>query len=126
VPTILENYQAYHDRGFEVLGISLDTDRGAVERYLDEVGVPWPTLFSDNAEATGWEHPMAAKYAITSIPRAILVDRAGRVLHLNARGQTLGAELKRLLGEPSTGQLSAREVSSGVGAVKQQTVSGTR
>ena len=43
---------------------------------------------------------MALRYGITGIPQAILVDRDGTVIHMNARGKKLASELRRLLGEP--------------------------
>ncbi|MEX2169806.1 MAG: TlpA disulfide reductase family protein [Pirellulales bacterium] len=100
VPNVLENYQAYHDKGFEVLGISLDTDKAEVEQYLAQSGIPWPTLFGTEEGANGWDHPMVRYYGINGIPAAILVDSDGKVVDMNARGPRLGAKLKELLGDP--------------------------
>lgn len=101
VPNIIENYQAYRDKGFEVLGVSLDEDRAQAEQYMKEAGMTWPTLFSDDPNNTGWEHPMSTRYAITGIPRAILVNQDGVVVSMTARGPRLQAELEKLLGPPS-------------------------
>lgn len=100
VPNVLENYRAYHDKGFEVLGISLDKDKAAVEEYLVQSGIPWPTLFETEEGANGWDHPMVRYYGINGIPAAILVDADGKVVDMNARGPRLGAKLKELLGDP--------------------------
>ena len=100
VPNILKMYQAYHDKGFEVLGISLDNSPEEAEGYIKQSNIPWPTLFSSKASERGWRHPMAVRYGITGIPRAILVDRDGKVVHMTARGPLLEKELRRLLGEP--------------------------
>ena len=43
---------------------------------------------------------MAVYYGISGIPRAILVDRDGTVIHMNARGRILAEELRKILGEP--------------------------
>lgn len=101
VPNIISNYQAFHDKGFEVLGISLDEDRAQAEQYMQEAGMTWPTLFSDDPENTGWAHPMSTKYAITGIPRAILVNKDGIVVSMSARGPRLREELEKLLGPPA-------------------------
>lgn len=101
VPNVLENYQAYHDKGFEVLGISLDKDRAEVEEYLAQSGIPWPTLFGTEEGANGWDHPMVRYYGINGIPAAILVDAEGKVVDMRARGPRLGAKLQELLGEPA-------------------------
>ena len=99
VPNILENYAAYHGKGFEVLGISLDQDRAGLDAYVNETGFKFPALFSDDPNATGWDHPMGRKYGITAIPRAILVDKNGVIVSASARGPALGTHLQELLGE---------------------------
>lgn len=100
VPNILKMYDAYHDKGFEVLGISLDNTPEDAESYIEQNKLPWPTMFSEKASEQGWRHPMAVRYGITGIPRAILIDREGKVVHMTARGPYLERELRRLLGEP--------------------------
>jgi thiol-disulfide isomerase/thioredoxin len=97
VPNVLENYAAYHDKGFEVLGISLDQDRAGLDAYVNETGFKFPALFSEDPNATGWDHPMGRKYGITAIPRAILVDKNGVIVSASARGPALGAHLHDLL-----------------------------
>jgi len=98
IPNVKAHYDKYHERGFEVLGISLDNDRQAVERFMDAQDIPWPTLFNDDPKRNGWEHPMAVHYGIMAIPAAILVDQEGKVVTLEARGDSLGQELEKLLG----------------------------
>lgn len=100
VPNILKMYEAYHDKGFEVLGISLDNTADDAESYIEQEDIPWPTLFSDKQSERGWRHPMAVRYGITGIPQAILVNREGKVVHMTARGPILERELRKLLGEP--------------------------
>jgi thiol-disulfide isomerase/thioredoxin len=99
VPNVLENYATYHDKGFEVLGISLDQDRAGLDAYVNETGFKFPALFSDDPNATGWDHPMGRKYGVTAIPRAILVDKSGVIVSTSARGPALGEHLQKLLGE---------------------------
>lgn len=101
VPNLIENYRLYHDKGFDVLGISLDNDRSQVEQYFEAAGIPWETLFQENPTDSDWDHPVANRYAINAIPRMVLVDQQGVVVNMNARGPMLGAELRRLLGEPA-------------------------
>lgn len=98
VAQIAVAYDQYHDRGFDVLGVSLDTEKARVQEFLADRNIPWETLFSDDPQTCGWDHPMAVKYGINGIPRAILVDRQGRVIHVNARGETLTRALAELLG----------------------------
>ena len=100
VPNVLRLYRAYHDKDFEVVGISLDDRREQAESYIEQYEVPWPNLFSENENERKWEHPMAVYYGITGIPLAILIDRDGTVVSMQARGEMLARELRRLLGEP--------------------------
>ncbi len=95
LPNLLKAYQKYHSRGFEVVGISLDHDRQALEKFLQEHKIPWVTLFDDQGI-----HPMARKYGIRAIPAPILVDRQGKVIHTAARGQTLWKLLAKQFPEP--------------------------
>jgi thiol-disulfide isomerase/thioredoxin len=101
VPNILESYEAYHDKGFEVIGVNLDEERSAAEQYIEETGFKFPTLFSEEPGATGWDQPMSRKYGITAIPRVILVDKDGKVVSTMARGPKLAELLKKLLGPPA-------------------------
>ena len=94
-PNVRKNYELYHDKGFEVLGISLDRDREALEAYLEKESVPWENIFKEGA---GWNHPMAKKYGVSSIPAVWMIDKEGKVVSMNARGKELGAQLKELLG----------------------------
>lgn len=100
VPNVLKQYHAYHDKGFDVLGISLDKTAADANSYIEQAEIPWATLFSENETERGWEHPMARYYGISGIPRAILVDRDGTVVSMNARGKELARLLRKMLGEP--------------------------
>jgi thiol-disulfide isomerase/thioredoxin len=100
VPNILAMYEAYHDKGFEVLGVSLDETPEDAKNYKKEMKLPWDSLFPVSEDDRGWKNPLAKFYGIGGIPTAILVDKDGKVVHMNARGENLPAELKRLLGDP--------------------------
>jgi len=100
VPNILEQYRAYHDKGFEVLGISLDDEPEQAQSYVTQEGLPWASLFGEDPQHRGWNHPMAVYYGVEGIPLAILVDREGKVVSLTARGRYLALELRKLLGGP--------------------------
>jgi thiol-disulfide isomerase/thioredoxin len=96
LPNVKKNYELYHDKGFDVVGISLDDNRQKLEDFLVKEQSPWANIF----EGGGWETPMAVYYGINSIPRAILVDKEGKVVSMNARGGELDKLLAELLGPP--------------------------
>jgi thiol-disulfide isomerase/thioredoxin len=92
IPNVLEQYEKYHKDGFEVVGISLDQDREALEKFVGEQKLPWPILFEES-KGDGWQHPLATFYGISGIPTVILIGRDGNVITLNARGEKLGEQL---------------------------------
>jgi thiol-disulfide isomerase/thioredoxin len=100
VPNILKQYRAYHDKGFEVLGVSLDRTPEDAHGYIEDMKLPWDSLFPANEDDRFWNHPLARHYGITGIPTAILVDQKGQVVHMEARGPVLREQLQELLGDP--------------------------
>lgn len=100
VPNVLKLYNAYHGKGFDVVGISLDKTPEEAQSYITATKIPWVTLFSQDQNLRGWENPLATYYGITGIPRAILVDQQGNVVSMRARGKNLERELQKLLGPP--------------------------
>jgi thiol-disulfide isomerase/thioredoxin len=93
IPNMLEQYEKYHDKGFEIVGISLDEDRGQLESFVTDKKIPWPILFEQPAEGG---NALARFYGITGIPQLILIGRDGNVITLNARGPKLEEELAKL------------------------------
>jgi thiol-disulfide isomerase/thioredoxin len=94
IPSMKKEYEKYHDRGFEVVGISLDDDREAVEKFVQSEEIPWPILHEAAGEGEG--NALARFYGITGIPQLILIGRDGNVITLNARGPKLAEELEKL------------------------------
>jgi peroxiredoxin len=97
IPNITKCYQAYRKRGFDVVGVSIDRDRKAIEEFLEKEKYPW-TVLLDRNEARGTDKSMATYYGIFTIPQMILVGKDGKVLALNVRGEQLGKKLEELLG----------------------------
>ncbi len=95
LPNVLAAWDKYHDRGFEVVGISLDQDRDALEGFLKEREIPW-TILHEEPKGEGWQHPLATYYGITGIPTVILVGRDGKVITMDVRGEKLEEELSKL------------------------------
>ena len=94
IPNVKKNYEAFHDKGFEVVAVSLDDDRAKLEKFLEENPKPWANLHDG-----GWsENDVATYYGIMGIPTVILVDKDGKVVSTRARGPELGRLLVELLG----------------------------
>jgi thiol-disulfide isomerase/thioredoxin len=103
LPNVLRNYVKYHDKGFDVIGISLDdpTEKGreTLKTVIAEEKLPWPVIFGGGDESDPFTQPNAAYYGIEMIPATILIDRQGNVVSLNARGKKLGELLAQYIGK---------------------------
>ncbi|OHB68286.1 MAG: hypothetical protein A2V70_20390 [Planctomycetes bacterium RBG_13_63_9] len=97
LPNLKRDYERYHDRGFDVVGISLDRDRKALEEFLEEERLPWVTLHEKDTEGN---QPMATRYGVMDTPTVLLADKEGKVLLLRVGGERLGRLLGQLLDEP--------------------------
>lgn len=94
LPHVLDAYEKYKDKGFEVIGISLDSDKAKFEEFVKgKVGMTWPQQF----DGKGWENEIAGKFGINSIPATFLVGKDGKVVASNLRGSQLEEKLKELL-----------------------------
>jgi thiol-disulfide isomerase/thioredoxin len=97
LPNVQKAYADYHDKGFEIVGISLDraADREKLEKFIKEKKMPWPQAF----DGEGWGNAIAKKYGITSIPATFLVGKDGKIVETNLRGAALGAAVGKHLGD---------------------------
>lgn len=108
VPNMKRVYDAYHDKGFEIIGISVDAapadptkpERGKVtlaefNGFAAQKGTAWPHYY----DGKGWDqNPYAPFYGITGIPAMFLLDKSGRLVSTDARGPKLEKEVKEHLG----------------------------
>jgi thiol-disulfide isomerase/thioredoxin len=101
LPNVKKNYARYHAKGFEIVGVNMDTNRERMEKFLEDKEITWVNLFEPEKKNQGWDHPMATYYGVMAIPTVILVDQKGNVVSLRARGPELGKQLKTLLGPPA-------------------------
>ena len=95
-PNVVRLYNRYHDKGFEIFSVSLDNNRDAWLRAIEADGLVWSNHVSD---LRGWSSAGGRLYGISSIPATVLVDREGRVLARNLRGQQLEQKLKDIFGQ---------------------------
>ena len=85
MPNVRKVYDAYKNMGFDVIGVSLDTDESELRQYLEVCNIPWRQIFSGE----GWQSPLAKQYGIHGVPSAWLIDREGKLISYQARGTTL-------------------------------------
>jgi len=92
VPHVVEAYNQFHDKGFEVIGISLDQNKEALIEFTKKNGMSWPQYF----DGKGWENEISRKNGIESIPAMWLIDKQGQVVSTNARDH-LASKVENLL-----------------------------
>jgi thiol-disulfide isomerase/thioredoxin len=100
LPNVKQNYEKYHAKGFEVVGVSLDNDKQALEDFIADQKISWPILFSEKQDSQGFDHPLARYYGVGGIPTVILTNQKGEVVSLRAHGKELTSKLEELLGKP--------------------------
>ena len=94
LPNVIETYQKYHAKGFEVVGISLDQSQEKLENYTKAQKMPWPQYF----DGLAWGNKLAVKYGVNSIPATYLIDREGKIIAKGLRGEALGEAVVKALG----------------------------
>ncbi len=95
IPRLKNLYGKYHEKGFEVVGISVDEDLKTLEEGLGKYQLPWTILADEKLKEVG-KTTMSGRFAVGEVPRCILVGRDGKVVSVEARGEKLEAELERL------------------------------
>jgi len=92
MPNMRKLHAQHKAKGFEIVGLSVDDDRPALEEFLEAKKLPWIILH--DAENDG-EHPILSEYGIMTYPTMILIGRDGKVLDVTARGDNLAELLEK-------------------------------
>jgi len=94
-PDVVAAYQKYHDKGFEILGVSLDQDKGALQQYITANKMTWPQYF----DGKGWDNAISSRFGIQSIPAMWLVGKDGKLVTQDGRDD-LDGQVGKLLAAP--------------------------
>ena len=95
MPNVLEAYNKYHEKGFEVIGVSFDQKKEAWVKAIGQLKMPWLQI----SDLKGWQCAAAPIYKIDGIPDNILIDPQGKIIDRGLRGKALHSRLQELLGE---------------------------
>ncbi len=90
---MVKAYNAFHAKGFEILGVSLDKDKAAWQKAIADDRLSW-THISDLGM---WNSSVVKLYNITGIPFSVLLDKEGKIVAKGLRGAELESELQKLL-----------------------------
>lgn len=93
-PNVTKIYAQYHDKGFEVFSVSLDSDAASWKRAIEADKLVWPNHVSDLKK---WQSQAAAIYGVRSIPSTFLLDKEGRIIQRDLRGADLERAVKQLV-----------------------------
>ncbi len=94
MPNVVANYKKYHDKGFEIIGVSFDQKADAWKDAVKQMGMEWPQL----SDLKGWKASAVDIYGVSSIPVSILLDGTGKIVGLNLRAEKLGEKLSEIYG----------------------------
>jgi peroxiredoxin len=94
LPNVKKTYAKFHDKGFEIIGVSLDQSRDKLSKFVEKEKMPWPQHF----DGQGWKNEYAVKYGIQGIPAMWLIDKKGNLVDMKARGG-LDGKVEKLLAE---------------------------
>jgi len=92
-PNLVRIYNQYHEKGFNILGVSLDRNEQSWKRAIEQDGLIWDQI----SNLSFWNDPIARQYKIRSIPASLLLDEEGRIIAKNLRGRSLELKIKELL-----------------------------
>jgi peroxiredoxin len=94
-PNVVKAYNRFHDKGFDIIGVSLDTDKAAWLKAVNKDGLTWTHV----SDLKGWKSSPVQEFGITGVPTSFIVDKEGKVIAKDLRGEDLEAKLEEVFGK---------------------------
>lgn len=91
-PNVVAAYNKYHDKGFEIFGVSFDANKDKWIEAVDKDGLTWPHA----SDLKGWGNAAGKIYGVRSIPHSVLIDKEGVIIAKNLRGEELHKKLEEI------------------------------
>ncbi|WP_343690185.1 TlpA disulfide reductase family protein [Chitinophaga sp.] len=92
-PNVVKAYSKFKDKGFDILGVSLDDKKDKWLAAVQADNLPWTHV----SDLKGWKNQVAEQYGIQAIPQNVLVDPKGVIIAKNLRGDALEKKLEEVL-----------------------------
>lgn len=92
MPNFVKLYAEYHQKGFEIVGVSLDKDKDAWVNGIAKLGITWPQI----SDIKYWDCVPAKTYGVNSIPATVLIGPDGKIIARNLRGEELANKLAEI------------------------------
>lgn len=94
IPNVVRAYAKYKSKGFEIFSVSLDDNREAWEKAINSEKMLW----THAGDLMKWNSPIVKQYNIEAIPYTLLLDKEGKIIAQNLRGESLNSKLKEIFG----------------------------
>jgi peroxiredoxin len=92
-PNVVAVFNANKDKGFSVFGVSLDEDKDKWLEAIEKDKLTWKHV----SDLAGWKNAASKLYAVSSIPSNLLIDKSGKIVAKNKRGEELGKFVSEFL-----------------------------
>lgn len=93
MPNVVKAYAKYKDKGFEIYGVSLDMDKPSWEQAIVKDGITWIQV----SDLKAWDCEASRLYGVQGIPYTVLLDKEGKIIAKNLRGEELDKKLAEVL-----------------------------
>ncbi|MCA0429257.1 MAG: AhpC/TSA family protein [Bacteroidetes bacterium] len=93
MPNVVAAYAKFKDKGFEIFGVSLDQSKDKWIEAIAKDGITWPQV----SDLKFWDSEPAKQYGVQSIPYTVLIDKEGKIIAKNLRGDELEKKLAEIL-----------------------------
>jgi peroxiredoxin len=91
-PKVVEHYSKYKDKGFKIIGVSLDTNKESWVKAIDQDQLPWINM----SDLKGYQNEAALIYDVSGLPNGILLNEEGVIIAIGLRDGTLKKKLEEL------------------------------
>lgn len=92
-PNVVRMYNKFKNKNFEIFGVSLDDNKQKWTGAIAQDGLGWMHV----SDLKGWQSQGAALYSVTAIPATFLIDKEGKIIAKNLRGEALEKKLSEVL-----------------------------
>ena len=92
MPNVVAAYKKYHGKGFDVVGLSFDSDKAAWVKAIKDWDMPWIHL----SDLKYWNTVASEVYSVNAIPDNLLIDPQGKIVARGLRGEALAARLAEI------------------------------
>lgn len=95
MPNVVACYKKYHEKGFEIVGVSFDQRKGPWVHAVKQLGMTWPQM----SDLKGWQCAASDLYGVMAIPSNVLIDPKGKIVATDLVGHELQQKLREIYGE---------------------------